>query len=86
MTLLVTGGTNFVLDWLPASDESVINLDKLTYAASPERWSACKAMRGISWCKVTLAMPSSFAACWSNGNHQLHSTTKLKSALGVGLR
>jgi dTDP-glucose 4,6-dehydratase len=41
MTLLVTGGAgfigaNFVLDWLAASDETVINLDKLTYAGNPE--------------------------------------------------
>ena len=35
MTIFVTGGagfigSNFVLDWLSASDEPVINLDKLT--------------------------------------------------------
>jgi dTDP-glucose 4,6-dehydratase len=41
MTLLVTGGAgfigaNFVLDWLAASDEPLINLDKLTYAGNPE--------------------------------------------------
>jgi len=41
MTLLVTGGAgfigaNFVLDWLAASDEPVVNLDKLTYAGNPE--------------------------------------------------
>lgn len=39
MTILVTGGagfigSNFVLDWLRASDEAVINLDKLTYAGN----------------------------------------------------
>ncbi len=39
MTILVTGGagfigSNFVLDWLKASDEPVINLDKLTYAGN----------------------------------------------------
>lgn len=39
MTILVTGGagfigTNFVIDWLKESDESVINLDKLTYAGN----------------------------------------------------
>jgi dTDP-glucose 4,6-dehydratase len=39
--ILVTGGagfigSNFVLDWLAASDESVINLDKLTYAGNPD--------------------------------------------------
>ncbi|MCO7519614.1 MULTISPECIES: dTDP-glucose 4,6-dehydratase [unclassified Pseudomonas] len=39
MTILVTGGAgfigaNFVLDWLAAGDETVINLDKLTYAGN----------------------------------------------------
>lgn len=37
--ILVTGGagfigSNFVLDWLAQSDESVVNLDKLTYAGN----------------------------------------------------
>ncbi len=37
--ILVTGGagfigSNFVLDWLAASDEAVLNLDKLTYAGN----------------------------------------------------
>jgi dTDP-glucose 4,6-dehydratase len=41
MTILVTGGAgfigaNFVLDWLAAGNEPVINLDKLTYAGNPE--------------------------------------------------
>ena len=41
MTILVTGGAgfigaNFVLDWLAASDEPIVNLDKLTYAGNPE--------------------------------------------------
>ena len=41
MTLLVTGGAgfigaNFVLDWLTACNETIINLDKLTYAGNPE--------------------------------------------------
>lgn len=39
MTILVTGGAgfigaNFVLDWLARGDETVINLDKLTYAGN----------------------------------------------------
>lgn len=39
--ILVTGGAgfigaNFVLDWLAESDESVVNLDKLTYAGNRE--------------------------------------------------
>ena len=41
MTVLVTGGagfigSNFVLDWLSASDERVVTLDALTYAGNRE--------------------------------------------------
>ena len=41
MAILATGGagfigSNFVLDWLGVSDESVVNLDKLTYAGNLE--------------------------------------------------
>lgn len=41
MSLLATGGagfigSNFVLDWIAQSNESVINLDKLTYAGNIE--------------------------------------------------
>ena len=41
MSILVTGGagfigSNFVLDWLAASDERVVNLDKFTYAGNRE--------------------------------------------------
>ena len=41
MSLLITGGAgfigaNFVLDWLSASDDPIINLDKLTYAGNLE--------------------------------------------------
>ena len=39
MTVLVTGGagfigTNFILEWIAACDEPVVNLDKLTYAGN----------------------------------------------------
>lgn len=39
MTILVTGGagfigSNFILDWLSCSNETVINVDKLTYAGN----------------------------------------------------
>ncbi len=45
--LLVTGGagfigSNFILDWLRASDEPVLNLDKLTYAGNLENLAALK--------------------------------------------
>jgi dTDP-glucose 4,6-dehydratase len=41
MTILVTGGagligSNFVLDWLAGAQESVINLDLLTYAGDAQ--------------------------------------------------
>ncbi|MDH0289120.1 dTDP-glucose 4,6-dehydratase [Pseudomonas sp. GD04087] len=41
MTILVTGsagfiGANFVLDWLGVQDETVVSLDKLTYAGNRE--------------------------------------------------
>lgn len=44
MTILVTGGagfigSNFVLDWFASSDETVVNLDKLTYAGNLENLS-----------------------------------------------
>ncbi len=47
MTILVTGGAgfigaNFVIDWLAHSDETVINLDKLTYAGSLENLASLK--------------------------------------------
>ena len=39
MAILVTGGagfigSNFVLDWLAQSEETLVNLDKLTYAGN----------------------------------------------------
>lgn len=45
MSILVTGGAgfigaNFVLDWLAQSDETVINLDLLTYAGNRENLSS----------------------------------------------
>lgn len=45
MTILVTGGAgfigaNFVLDWLAAECEAVVNLDKLTYAGNIENLEA----------------------------------------------
>jgi len=50
MSIVVTGGagfigTNFVLDWLHASDERVINLDKLTYAGNLENLGAMEGDR-----------------------------------------
>ena len=49
--ILVTGaagfiGANFVLDWFAQSDESVVNLDKLTYAGNPENLASLKDQAG----------------------------------------
>ena len=48
MTILVTGGagfigSNFVLDWVAATGEPVVNLDKLTYAGNPANLAALAA-------------------------------------------
>ena len=45
--ILVTGGagfigSNFVIDWLSKNDETVINLDKLTYAGNLNNLSSIK--------------------------------------------
>jgi dTDP-glucose 4,6-dehydratase len=47
MTILVTGGAgfigaNFVIDWLAAGSEPVVNLDKLTYAGNLQNLASLK--------------------------------------------
>lgn len=47
MTVLVTGGagfigSNFIINWLAQSDETIINLDLLTYAGNIENLSSVK--------------------------------------------
>lgn len=47
MTVLVTGGagfigSNFILNWLAQSDETIVNLDLLTYAGNIENLSSVK--------------------------------------------
>ncbi len=47
MAILVTGGagfigSNFILDWLSRNNETVINVDKLTYAGNPHTLSLLK--------------------------------------------
>jgi dTDP-glucose 4,6-dehydratase len=47
MSILISGGagfigSNFVLDWLTQSNESVINLDKLTYAGNLQNLASLK--------------------------------------------
>lgn len=50
MSILVTGGAgfigaNFVLDWLRAGEEAVVNLDKLTYAGNLENLASIQGDR-----------------------------------------
>ena len=57
--ILVTGGAgfiggNFVLDWLAGSDESVVNLDLLTYAGNLENLK----IHAILLCVGILGTPS----------------------------
>jgi UDP-glucose 4-epimerase len=47
MTILVTGGagfigSNYVLDWLAQSRETVVNLDKLSYAGNLQNLASLK--------------------------------------------
>jgi len=47
MTIMVTGGSgfigsNFVIEWLSKYNETIINLDKLTYAGNPENLVSLK--------------------------------------------
>ena len=47
MTILITGGAgfigaNFVLDWVAHTDETIVNLDKLTYAGNLESLASLK--------------------------------------------
>ena len=47
MTIMVTGGSgfigsNFVIEWLGKYNETIINLDKLTYAGNPENLVSLK--------------------------------------------
>jgi dTDP-glucose 4,6-dehydratase len=51
---LVTGGagfigSNFVLDWLEASDAAVVNLDKLTYAGNPANLASVQSRPAYSF-------------------------------------
>jgi dTDP-glucose 4,6-dehydratase len=48
MTIMITGGagfigSNFVLDWLAQSDETIVNLDKLTYAGNLQNLASLNA-------------------------------------------
>ena len=58
--ILVTGGAgfigaNFVLDYLRETGESVVNLDKLTYAGNLENLAALEGDARHVSCEATLA-------------------------------
>src|SRR5690606_18993586 len=59
MSILVTGGagfigSNFVLDWLSTSDETVINLDKLTYAGNLENLASLEGKQQHIFVRVVI--------------------------------
>lgn len=68
MAILATGGagfigSNFVLDWLAQSDESVHNLDKLTYPGNLEKLAQpLAAMRIIAVQTISRSPSISIAA------------------------
>ena len=50
MSILVTGGagfigSNFIIDWFKSSNEEIINLDKLTYAANLKNLESVKSSK-----------------------------------------
>ena len=60
--LLVTGGAGFIgsaviRKWLEAEDRQVVNVDALTYAASPEALAAVGAHSGYCFVKGDIAAP-----------------------------
>ncbi|QWA29941.1 dTDP-glucose 4,6-dehydratase [Pseudomonas sp. RC3H12] len=67
MTILVTGGagfigSNFVLDWVVASSELVVNVDKLTYAGNLENLSSLNGSAQHVFANVDIADTETIAA------------------------
>ena len=67
-TLLITGGAGFIgsaliRQLLRESDYGVVNVDKLTYAASSR---TRRSIRGIASSRSTSAMPPNWRACSAN--------------------
>jgi dTDP-glucose 4,6-dehydratase len=55
-TILVTGGTgfigsNFILEWMRAESDAVVNLDKLTYAGNPANLSSLEGNPRYIFCR-----------------------------------
>lgn len=67
MTILVTGGagfigSNFVLDWVAASSELVVNVDRLTYAGNLENLSSLNGSAQHVFVNVDIADTEAIAA------------------------
>lgn len=59
MAIFVTGGcgfigSNFILDWVGASDEPVVNLDKLTYAGNPANLETVNGSSGYAFVRADI--------------------------------
>lgn len=85
MTIFITGGTgfigsNFVVDWNDHSDESVVNLDKLTYAGNLENLAALRAIPATSLCKATWVTSLWSMPCWTSTTREVQrGTSRLKA-------
>jgi len=63
MAILVTGGagfigSNFLVDWLAAGDEDVVNLDSLTYAGNPGNLAAIAGDERYHFVRGSIADPA----------------------------
>ncbi|MBG6219130.1 MULTISPECIES: dTDP-glucose 4,6-dehydratase [unclassified Janthinobacterium] len=70
MSIIVTGGagfigSNFVLDWLAQSDETVINVDKLSYAGNLESLSSLRDNSSHQFVKGDIADTDLLAALFA---------------------
>ena len=87
MSIIVTGGagfigSNFVLDWLQASREPVIILDKLTYAGNPENFATVRNDPAHQLVQGILVTLNWSAACWQSmlpGHSQFRSRIPRRS-------
>lgn len=67
MTILVTGGcgfigSNFVLDWVAASGEPIVNVDKLTYAGNPANLASLERSNSYRFIKAGIEDGAAVAA------------------------
>ena len=75
MTILVTGGagfigSNYVLDWLAQSQETVVNLDKLSYAGNLQNLASLKDDPRHVFVKGDIGDAALVCrSCWPSINH-----------------